>query len=322
MSYKNSILIVSGEPNSVFLELFFKVHKKEKIKNPIILISSEKLLKLQMNKLNIKRKIRLLNLKKLSHYKLDNNSINLINIKLNQKKAFEKISKKSNKFIKDSFEMAFKIIKKYRIYKFINGPISKKSFLNKKYLGITEYISKKFNSKKTGMLIYNKNLSVCPITTHLPLKAVSRNITKKLITEKVIIVDNFYKNIIKKKPKIAILGLNPHCESIYKNNEDLNIIKPAVNNLKKQKYNVSGPFPADTFFLSQNRKKYDVVLGMYHDQVLAPLKTLFEYDAINITMGLPFIRVSPDHGPNEEMLGKNKSNPSSLIQAINFLNKN
>ncbi len=321
MNYKKSILIVSGEPNSVFLELFFKAQKK-KNKFPIILISSEKLLKLQMNKLNFKKKIKLLNVNKLNHYKLDNSSINLINIRLNQKKAFEKISKKSNEFIRNSFEMAFKIIKKYRIYKFINGPISKKNFLNKKYLGITEYISKKFNLKKTGMLIYNKNLSVCPITTHLPLKAVSKNITKKLITEKVKIIDNFYKNIIKKKPKIAILGLNPHCESIYKNNEDLNIIKPAVNNLKKQKYNVSGPFPADTFFLSQNRKKYDVVLGMYHDQVLTPLKTLFEYDAINITMGLPFIRISPDHGPNEEMLGKNKSNPSSLIQAINFLNKN
>ena len=119
-----------------------------------------------------------------------------------------------------------------------------------------------------------------------------------------------------------MLGLNPHCESIFKFNEDFNIINPAVKNLKKQKYNVSGPFPADTFFLSQNRKKYDVVVGMYHDQVLTPIKTLFEYDAINITMGLPFIRVSPDHGPNEEMLGKNKSNPTSLIQAINFLDKN
>ena len=322
MSYKNSILIVSGEPNSVFLELFFKAHKKEKIKNTIILISSEKLLKLQMNKLNIKRKIRLLNVKKLSHYKLDNNSINLINVKLNQKKAFEKISKKSNEFIKNSFDIAFNIIKKDKIYKLINGPISKKSFLENKYLGITEYISQKFNLKKTGMLIYNKNLSVCPITTHLPLKAVSKNITKKLITEKIILVNNFYKNILKKKPKIAVLGLNPHCESIFKFNEDLNIINPAVKNLKKQKYNVSGPFPADTFFLSQNRKKYDVVVGMYHDQVLTPLKTLFEYDAINITMGLPFIRVSPDHGPNEEMLGKNKSNPTSLIQAINFLDKN
>ena len=322
MSYKNSILIVSGEPNSVFLELFFKAHKKREIKNPIILISSEKLLKLQMNKLNIKRKIRLLNVKKLSHYKLDNNSINLINIKLNQKKAFEKISKKSNEFIKNSFDIAFKIIKKDKIYKLINGPISKKSFLENKYLGITEYISQKFNLKKTGMLIYNKNLSVCPITTHLPLKAVSKNITKKLIIEKIILINNFYKNILKKKPKIAVLGLNPHCESIFKFNEDLKIINPTVKNLKKQKYNVSGPFPADTFFLSQNRKKYDVVVGMYHDQVLTPLKTLFEYDAINITMGLPFIRVSPDHGPNEEMLGKNKSNPTSLIQAINFLDKN
>ena len=127
MDYKKFILVVSGEPNSVFLELFFKAQKK-KNKIPIILITSKKLLKLQMNKLNLKKKIKLLNVNKLNHYKLDNNSINLINIKLNQKKAFQKISKKSNKFIKDSFEMAFKIIKKYRIYKFINGPISKKAF--------------------------------------------------------------------------------------------------------------------------------------------------------------------------------------------------
>ena len=275
-----------------------------------------------MNKLNFKKKIRLINVKKLDNYKLNNDSINLINIKLNQKKAFERISKKSNKFIKNSFEIAFDILKKYKIYKLLNGPISKKSFLEKKYLGITEYISKKFNAKKTGMLIYNKNLSVCPITTHLPLKSVSRKITKKLITEKVKIINNFYKDILKKKPKIAVLGLNPHCESINKYNEDLKIIKPAVNNLKKLKYNISGPFPADTFFLSQNRKKYNVVLGMYHDQVLTPIKTIFEYNAFNITMGLPFIRVSPDHGPNEEMLGKNKSNPESLIQAINFLDKN
>ena len=254
MNFKKVILVVTGEPNSVFLELFFKIYKK-KIKNPIILISSEKLVKLQMKKLNFKKKIRLLNDKKLSEYKLDNKSINLINIKFNQKKAFEKISKKSNEFIKNSFEMAFKIIKKHKIYKFINGPISKKNFLDKKYLGITEYISQRFNLKKTGMLIYNKNLSVCPITTHLPIKAVSRNITKKLITEKIKIINNFYKNILNIKPKIAVLGLNPHCESIYRYNEDPKIIKPAINYLKKQKYNVAGPFPADTFFLSQNRKK-------------------------------------------------------------------
>ena len=111
-------------------------------------------------------------------------------------------------------------------------------------------------------------------------------------------------------------------ESVNNFNEDEKIIKPTINYLKKLKYNISGPYSADTAFMRNNRKKFDVILGMYHDQVLAPLKTLFEYDAFNITLGLPFFRISPDHGPNEKMLGKNKSNPLSLIKAISFLDKN
>ena len=89
--------------------------------------------------------------------------------------------------------------------------------------------------------------------------------------------------------------------------------------MKRSNYRINGPYPADTIFLKENRKKYDVIIGMYHDQVLTPIKTLFEYDAINITLGLPFIRISPDHGPNEKMLGKNLSNPLSLIKSITFL---
>jgi 4-hydroxythreonine-4-phosphate dehydrogenase len=104
--------------------------------------------------------------------------------------------------------------------------------------------------------------------------------------------------------------------------EDKKIVTPAINYLKKKNFKISGPFSSDTIFLKQNRSKYDVILGMYHDQVLSPLKTLFEYDAINITLGLPFTRISPDHGPNEHMLGKNISNPLSLIRAISFLDKN
>ena len=92
--------------------------------------------------------------------------------------------------------------------------------------------------------------------------------------------------------------------------------------MSKKKIKVDGPISADTFFIKKNIKKFDVVLGMYHDQVLTPIKTLFEFKAINITLGLPFIRISPDHGPNEHMLGKNKSNPLSLIRAISFLDKN
>ena len=320
MNY-NPILIVAAEPNSIFLEIFFKTIKNNKINSPIILISSKKLLVMQMKKLKFKKTIKILYPSKLDQYKLNNKTINLLNVEYSQNKAFEKISTKSNKFIEESFKLAFDIIKKNDIKKFINGPISKKNFLNKRFLGITEFISQKFSVKENCMLIYNKELSVCPITTHLPLKKVSKQINKNLIKEKVHLIDNFYKIKLKTKPKIGVLGLNPHCESVHKYNEDEKIIKPAIKNLKK-KYDISGPYSADTMFLKHNRKKFDVIIGMYHDQVLTPLKTLYEYDAINITLGLPFIRISPDHGPNEKMLGKNKSNPTSLLKAIQFLDKN
>ena len=316
------IIIVNGEPNSIFLEIFFKAIKYNKFKSPLILISSLKILKLQMKKLNFKININTIDHKNFKKNIIDNNSINLINVNYNQKNAFEKISGKSNSFIKNSFNIALNILQQGISHKFINGPISKKSFLKKNYLGITEYLTKKTNSKKTAMLIYNKNLSVCPITTHLPLKMVSKKITKDLIYEKVYLINNFYKKYKKIKPKIGFLGLNPHCESIHEFNEDEKILKPAIKNLFNLGYKVYGPFSADTFFLKDNRKKFDVAIGMYHDQVLTPFKTIFEYDAINITLGLPFTRISPDHGPNESMLGKNISNPQSLVKAINFLDKN
>ena len=322
MNFKNSILIISGEPNSVFLEIFFKTLKRTKIKKPLILIASHKLIKLQMAKLKYKKKINILNTKNLANLKLDNKSINLIDVKYNTSKAFEKISSKSNKYIENCFNVGFKLIKKFNLKGLITGPISKDKFLKKKYLGLTEFISKKFNIKKNAMLIYNRRLSVCPLTTHLPLKSVPKNINKKLIYEKVELINKFYKIRHKIKPKIAVLGINPHCESIYKFNEDEKIIKPAIINLKKKNYNISGPYSADTMFMKNNIKKFNVIIGMYHDQVLTPIKTLFEYNAINITLGLPFIRVSPDHGPNIEMLGKNISNPLSLVKAISFLDKN
>ena len=122
-------------------------------------------------------------------------------------------------------------------------------------------------------------------------------------------------------PRIAITGLNPHCESNYKTSEEDKIITPAIKFLIKKKIKVKGPFPADTIFMKDQLKKYDVIVGMYHDQVLAPMKSLYGFNAINITIGLPFIRISPDHGPNYSMLGKNLSNPKSLIQALKFLDK-
>ena len=313
------IIVIAGEPNSIFSEIFFKSLENKKFRSPIILIASKNLIELQMKKLKIKKKIRLITLENLKKNYLDNKKINLFDVSYNQKKAFDKISNKSNKYIKKSFDIALKILNQKITNKLINGPISKKFFLKKKYLGITEYLAYKTGTKNYAMLIYNKNLSVCPLTTHLPLKKVSKQINKNIIRKKIKLIDIFYKKILKLKPKMAMTGLNPHCESVDNFNEDEKIIKPAIKSLNKNNYKISGPFSADTMFLKNNRKKYNVIIGMYHDQVLTPLKTLVEYDAINITLGLPFIRVSPDHGPNEKMLGKNKSNPLSLIKSLKFL---
>jgi 4-hydroxy-L-threonine phosphate dehydrogenase PdxA len=252
--------------------------------------------------------------------KVDNlKKINLIDVNFEQKIAFDKITAKSNNYITDCFNVALKLLKHGVSDKLINGPISKKTFLKNRYNGITEYLADKTNTKKFAMIIYNKNLSVCPLTTHVPIKYVSKMIHKLEIIDKVKLIDNFWKKEFGKQVKIGVTGLNPHCESIDSFNEDKNIILPTIKKLKELKYNIHGPSAADTIFLKNNRKKFDLIIGMYHDQVLAPIKTLFEYDAINVTIGLPFIRVSPDHGPNETMLGKNKSNYLSLLNSIKFL---
>ena len=318
MNYK-PIIVVAGEPNSIFSEIFFKSLKIKKFKSPIVLIASYKLIKLQMKKLNINKKIRLIKFIDLKDISLNNKKINLIDVNFNQKKAFDEISNKSNDYIKKSFDIAIQILNEKITNKFINGPISKKFFLKNKYLGITEYLASKTKTKNFAMLIYNKKLSVCPLTTHLPINKVSKKINKNTIKEKIKLIDIFFKKYLKKKAKIAVTGLNPHCESIDVFNEDEKIIKPTIKTLNKSNYKISGPFPADTIFLKNNRKKYNVIMGMYHDQVLTPIKTLYEYDAINITLGLPFLRISPDHGPNEKMMGKNKSNPLSLVSALTFL---
>ena len=318
MKYK-PIVVVADEPNSIFLEIFIKIVKKNKFKSPIILICSKKILSKQQKVLKEKIKINLIDREKLLLNKIKIDKLNLIDVDYDQNNAFQKISSKSNKYIKSSFDIGLDIMKSKISNKFINGPISKEKFLKNKFIGITEYLANRTNIKNYAMIIYNKKLSVSPIITHEPLKKVSKKITKTKIIKKIKIIEKFWKNFFRKKIKIGVTGLNPHCESTDKFNEDKKIISPAVKNLQRAKINIKGPFPADTIFTTSNRKNYNLIVGMYHDQVLTPIKTLFEYNAINLTVGLPFIRVSPDHGPNEKMLGKKTSDTTSLLNSIRFL---
>ena len=319
------LIIVSGEPYSIFSEIFYKIFKSsfyKKYKIPIILIGSKNIIEMQMKKMKYSYKINLIKKNEIKNAKLNNFEINLIDVKLKFKKPFGKITNKSSKYIKECFEIAINIMKKKLGFALINGPVSKTHFLHGKYNGITEYLSHKTYKKNDEvMLIYNKLLSVCPITTHIPLKNVSKRISSNEILKKITTINKFYKTNLKKIPKFAVTGLNPHCESNFKNNEENKIIKPAIKRAQKKNLRVTGPFPADTLFTKNNIKKFDVVIGMYHDQVITPLKTLYNFNAINITLGLPFIRISPDHGTNNQMLGKKKSDPTSLKEALLFLKK-
>ena len=311
------IIVISGDPKSTFNEILFKTLKNKVLKNtnfPIIIIGSKKLLDNDLRK--SKRKI---NFQKFNEQNnLLKKKIYIIDVPLDLKKLTEV---EKNSYIEKSFKLGLKLINKINSLALINGPISKTTFLKGKYNGITEYLAFKTGSKNEVMLIFNKQLSVSPITTHIPINQVERKVKKKIIVNNVKSISEFYKKFLGFKPSIAVTGLNPHCETFVKKNIEKTEILPAIKSLKKLKIKVSGPFSADTIFLKKNRKKFNVIVGMYHDQVLAPMKTIFGFDAINITIGLPFIRITPDHGPNYEMYGLNKSEPDSLIQAFNFINK-
>ena len=215
------------------------------------------------------------------------------------------------------------IIKKNLAAGIINLPINKSKFTKNKHKGITEYIADKTNNKnKENMLLYNENFSVLPLTTHIPLKNVHRGISFKKIEKACKNINYFYSKILKrKKIKIGILGLNPHNgENGYIGTEEKKIIIPAIKKLKK-KYLITGPLSPDTSFLQRNKLKIDVLIGHYHDQILTAFKTKFDLDAINITIGLPFVRISPDHGVGTDIIGKGIANPKSFKKVIKFFNK-
>ncbi len=318
---KKKIIIVLGEPNSISSEIFLKsINYIKNTKLNFIIIGNYSLFKKQANYLNSNINTNF-NLTKMDNLK--NIKFNFINIDYNQTKAFDLKSNKSDVFIKKCFECAILILKKKKASGLINLPINKSKFTKNKYNGITEYVADKTNNKnKENMLLFNDTFSVLPLTTHIPLKEVCKEISYKKIEKACKNIKNFYlKTIKRKKFKIGILGLNPHNgENGYIGNEEKKIIIPAIKKLKK-KFPIVGPLSPDTSFLQRAKLKIDVLIGHYHDQILTTFKTKFNYDAINITIGLPFIRISPDHGVGTEIIGKGIANPKSFKKAIKFFSK-
>ena len=202
----------------------------------------------------------------------------------------------------------------------VTGPINNKIINDYgfEFSGHTEFLADISNTKNVVMLLANSKLKVALLTTHLPLSKVSESITSKKIIETTKILNDSLKKLWKiKNPKIGILGLNPHAgEGGFLGNEEIEIIEPAIRTLHQENLEIDGPISADTAFLEEKLNKYDAYLAMFHDQGLPVLKSMGFGDSVNITLGLPFTRISVDHGTAYELAGKNKADPSSFKKSM------
>ncbi len=312
----NSFGIILGEPNSINSEL---LAKSKAYKSKVVVIGSYDLLKSQLKILKINRKLR--KITKPEDVKKLNKTLNVLDVPLKFKNAFSVDPIESSAYVKKSLIIGHKLCLQKRIAGMINCSINKKNIFKNKNLGITEFLAQKNNVYKSEvMIIYNKKLSVVPLTTHIKIRDVSKFLKKNLLRKKINTLNKYFTKYFKKNPRIAVLGLNPHNLEFKNNSEEIKVIRPVINSLKK-KLRISGPYSSDTIFLKDNLKKFDVIVGMYHDQVLAPFKALFEFDAVNITLGLPYIRMSPDHGVAEDKKKLNISNPQSLNRCIEIISQ-
>ncbi len=322
---KEVILITAGDPASISTEITIKAIESHKISKNINLVAvtdpklgeeCKKFINSNIKINEIKDKI------KFSDYK--ENCFNIIPITLNNRVEYGKPDIGNFSFTKLSIIRTIEIHDNSIASAIVTNPINKyimyKSGFD--FEGHTDFLgSLSIKKKNPVMMLVTNGLKTLPLTIHVPLKKVSELITKELIITKIkIAVDDLKTFFNIKKPSIIITGLNPHAgENGDLGDEEIRIIKPAIDELKKlNNISITGPISADIAFSPSKRCHYDLAICMYHDQALIPIKTLDFYNGVNVTLGLDFIRTSPDHGTAFDIAGKNLANPESLISAINL----
>lgn len=250
-----------------------------------------------------------------------NNKVNIVNLSNEEIRIdYGKSNPVAGDLAYQALDRAVNDLKHNKIDVVITAPINKANIQSAEFQfpGHTEFFTQRFDRKSSLMLMVDNKLRIGSVTGHVPIKDVAPAISDTLIEEKIqILHDSLVKDFGIEKPKIAVLGLNPHAgEKGLIGDEDEHFIHPTVIKAKKHGYLVFGPFPADGFFGSGEYTKYDGILAMYHDQGLIPFKTLAVGNGVNYTAGLPIIRTSPAHGTAYEKAGKNLASPTSMRQAI------
>jgi 4-hydroxythreonine-4-phosphate dehydrogenase len=229
----------------------------------------------------------------------------------------------------ESIERAVEAVQRGEARALVTNPIAKAMLYQAgfKYPGHTEYLGALAEARGAAafpvMLIWSETLAVVPVTIHIPLVEAPKALTAELIIKTARVVDRDLRARFRvARPRLAVSGLNPHAgEGGAMGTEEITIIAPAIEALLAEGLDVVGPLPADTMFHPRARARYDVALTMYHDQGLIPVKTLAFDEGVNVTLGLPFVRTSPDHGTAFDIAGKGVANPASLIAALKLANR-
>jgi len=219
-------------------------------------------------------------------------------------------------------EKAASLAKQGIVDAIVTAPVNKAAIrlVDGKFIGHTEFLAQRSKARRFAMMFVSPRLNVTLATIHVPLKKVSGLLKKKSILEKILLTDEILRRgLAIKKPRIAVCALNPHGREF--GDEEVKVIEPAVRAACHKGINASGPFSADLLFHAAYHGKYDAVIAMYHDQALAPFKLVAFHDGVNVTLGLPYIRTSPDHGTAFDIAYHGKADPSSMTAALRFAQK-
>ncbi len=304
-----------GDPSGIGPEVFIKAIKDQRLRqhlSKIILVSSPKVIEGAISALDVKQKINPIS----DVNEAQPDSVNLINIDGCQDFVLGKPTFNNSNFIIECLSTAADLALKNSSC-LVTGPLNK-SIIQKhiqNFTGHTEFLKEKFNANEVLMYMTNGNLHLGITTTHVPLRVVPNVISRDLIKNKYKLLHHGLIDIFKlANPKIAVLGINPHAGEFGTiGDEEQNVIMPAIDELQHEGYDANGPISADTVF---TQTKYDAVLSMYHDQALPVLKTIDFHKTVNITLGLPFLRVSVDHGTAEDIAKDYSANYDSMMEAL------
>ena len=314
-----------GDPAGVGPEVLLKSYKKAKETQKLVAISDFSKIKYLAERYDV-------NLRKINHIdEADNfkDQLNILHLKYHADFSPGEYDVKNSASIIESIQIATELCLNKSVGAMVTGPINKSILRNDKafkfFSGHTDYIEHLCGCEKdiATMMMLNPYLKIIPLTIHEPLSKVPLKIQKTIIENKILLIISEVKRYLKDVPKIAVLGLNPHAgENGQIGLEERSDILPAIMNFKSNKdCIVNGPFSADGFFGSKDYKNYDVILAMYHDQALIPLKLLSFSETINVTLGLPIIRTSPGHGTGINLAKDFQADCNSFYQAILFANK-